>query len=160
MEWLHSDIVYKCDGFLADRLRQLTPKTNYILNAKLHYYGLARGQFGKFVLSQPEVRLKKYMYAIRPALALIYLYNGGEIVPMNFLDLFEQVRGSIPENVYDEISKILDLKRSATEDGHIPHNRIVDDFISQVLESRDLGKGMRPTITDDDLNNILENYFS
>lgn len=88
-EWLGSPIVYREQGPVAARLRDLAP-TAYSPRAQRHHYlSMARNNDREF-LRGATVRWKKYLYVLRPLLAVRWLEAGLGPVPTPFAALVER----------------------------------------------------------------------
>src|ERR1041385_8935464 len=104
LEWLRSPIVYLQQSSTADTLRQLM--TEYF-NAKSclhHYLHMAQGNFKEY-LQRHMVRVKKYLYVLRPILACQWIEQTDTMAPMEFQKLVDtQVTD---RNLKSEIEKLL-----------------------------------------------------
>ena len=75
IEWLFSPIVYRENGWLADRMRQLAPEIYNFTSARYHYYHMASRNFREYLRGDTVIR-KKYLYVLRPLLAVNWIENG------------------------------------------------------------------------------------
>lgn len=87
-EWLDSPIVYLEDATFAARLRALVPQYFRPAKALFHYLGTARTTWRDHLV-QPEVRLKKVFYALRPLLACRWIEEARTSPPTAFARLVE-----------------------------------------------------------------------
>ncbi|MBT1689923.1 nucleotidyltransferase domain-containing protein [Fulvivirgaceae bacterium PWU37] len=111
-EWLQSPVVYTAqDDFMAD-MTALMPRYFSPRAAMHHYLSMARGVV-EYELAAPEVRLKKYFYALRPLLAARWIAERGTVPPL----AFSQLRASLPTALHDVIDDLLRQKAAACE-GH------------------------------------------
>jgi predicted nucleotidyltransferase len=67
-EWLQSPIVYRQDNAFADEMRSLMPAYFSLRSGGNHYLSMANNTL-KDDLQGDQVKLKRYFYALRPALA-------------------------------------------------------------------------------------------
>jgi predicted nucleotidyltransferase len=72
-EWLQSPIVYKEETGFAEELRRLMPDYFSLRAGCHHYYSMARNSFENDLQSD-LVKLKKYFYSLRPALACMWKF--------------------------------------------------------------------------------------
>jgi predicted nucleotidyltransferase len=118
-EWMESPIVYRRD---AAALRQLRAFADRMLNPRAlayHYLHLARQQVAA-KLARDRIALKRYFYALRPALALRFLrLQRGKRPPMQLRALID---GS-------------DLPATTT--------RVIDRLVAAKSRTRELGTGPR-----------------
>ncbi|MEA3548480.1 MAG: nucleotidyltransferase domain-containing protein [Thermodesulfobacteriota bacterium] len=90
LEWLGSPVVYMENGSFTARLRELAPISYSPVACMYHYFKMAKGNFREY-LRGDRVRLKKYLYVLRPVLAVIYLERGLGQVPTQFSKLLDGV---------------------------------------------------------------------
>lgn len=110
-EWLQSPVHYQADrAFLRD-LENIMPAFFSIRAGCHHYFSMAANTFEND-LQGHEVKLKKYFYALRPALACLWIVNNETLPPMEFRLLRTQVDD--PE-WQDTIDKLLTAKQSVDE---------------------------------------------
>jgi predicted nucleotidyltransferase len=133
-EWLGSPIVYLDVFGVADQMRHLL-STYYSPAASMyHYLHMARGNFRDY-LKGPTVRAKKYLYVLRPLLAIRYLEKGLGIVPTAFAALVEQVVDS--SILRDEIRDLVAAKRDGKELDQGPRIEPISAFIEGELARLD-----------------------
>ncbi|HWB60539.1 MAG TPA: nucleotidyltransferase domain-containing protein [Chthoniobacteraceae bacterium] len=90
LEWLKSPIVYAEDGEFLSGFRQLAAGYYSPVRCFAHYLHMASGQ-AKQYLKGEEVRLKKYLYVLRPLLACRWIERGLGQPPMEFAELVYHV---------------------------------------------------------------------
>src|SRR5689334_17937962 len=74
LEWLVSPVRYRESAALAEPLLALARETCHRPALAYHYDRLARRSFGNVLsTSSQDVRMKSYCYALRPALALLWM---------------------------------------------------------------------------------------
>jgi predicted nucleotidyltransferase len=82
-EWLQSPIVYKETTGFASELRGLMGKYFSMRAGGHHYLSMARNTLEND-LQGDSVKLKKYFYALRPALACLWVVERAGVPPMEF----------------------------------------------------------------------------
>lgn len=110
LEWLDSPVVYRQDVAVAGRLRQLAPDYFSPLRGRYHYLAMARKNFRGY-LQGDNVRLKKYLYVLRPLLAVRWIDDGRGRPPMRFAELVEGVVDDA--GLLAEINQLLAIKMQA-----------------------------------------------
>lgn len=130
-EWLVSPIRYCWDASVADRLRSLAARSPFRRTAQHHYLNLGRSQYLRYISNRETVKLKKYFYVLRPALALRWLRTRDDPPPMDLASL----RAGI----------VLDPEVSAA----------ADDLIARKVETSELGTGLRIAL----LDRLIETEF-
>lgn len=131
MEWLRSPIVYREDGDVAERLRELLPVYYSPRSAFYHYLHMARGNFRSYMTGE-EVRQKKYFYILRPLLGIRWIEADRGPVPMEFDELVEATVDSAP--LKGAIADLLEVKRSGGELDLGPRIPAISDFIEREIE--------------------------
>lgn len=111
-EWLGSPIVYlEAPGF-ADELRALIPALFNPAAAIFHYLGVARATLEGH-LQNPEVRIKKVFYLLRPLLAARWIAERRTMPPTPFAELVEAYAATAEEKSW--IKALLAQKAKAGE---------------------------------------------
>lgn len=153
-EWLVSPVVYVEHGEFANRLRALAPDSYNPIAAHYHYLRMAGNNFRSY-LKGDIVRRKKYLYVLRPLLAVKWLENEMGIVPIEFDQL---VAGTVSDsNLQTEIQELLALKRAGMESDEGPRFRFIHDFIESEMERHGDGHNQSPGSRADlnDLNRLF-----
>lgn len=128
-EWMMSPIIYYEDMPIMTEVFQIAELVSARKAAFGHYSSLIH-KVEKDYLKGDEVSLKKYLYAVRPALALRWLAEAGSedaIAPMSIDHLVSTVPMSEAE-----MSAVLDLitrKRATSELGLGPRIEVLDAMI-------------------------------
>ena len=131
LEWLGSPIVYQEQGSLAARLRELSPAFISLVKCRYHYMHMAQGNF-RDSLKGPEVRLKKYLYVLRPLLAVNWIDAGYGIVPTEFGKLVDAI---VQENeLRRAINDLLEAKKQGFEKSVGPRIEPISRYIESEME--------------------------
>ncbi|MEM7019116.1 MAG: nucleotidyltransferase domain-containing protein [Pseudomonadota bacterium] len=130
IEWLQSPIVYIDKLDIAVKLRELISACFDATALCYHYSHMARGN-AKEYLFKDQAKLKKYFYVLRPLLAIRYIQAFKELPPIEFEQLVDAVA---PDNIRDDIGKLLTLKRNTPEMGYGPPVTSISQFIEAELE--------------------------
>lgn len=112
LEWLASPIVYREDVAAAQRMRMLAPTFFSERRGRWHYLSMAAKNFRGYLQGE-TVRLKKYLYVLRPLLAAQWIDAGRGMPPMRFADLADAMVTDAP--LRDEINQLLAIKMAASE---------------------------------------------
>lgn len=163
IEWLHSPIVYiDRDNFGRD-LCALSDTANMLNMTALcyHYSHMARGNAREY-LQGDEVRLKKYLYVIRPLLAIRWIVAFNSVPPVTFANLMGS--NVCPEWLKPELSHLLERKAVTPELGvGAPYkelNRFIEAELSKHESLANMFKGQgRPTTADDARRQALNTFF-
>jgi len=142
LEWLGSPIIYK-DGYgLADRMREMLTSAFQPQRSMYHYLQMARGNYREYLKGE-VVRLKKYLYVLRPILACLWIEKHGTMPPTEFSKLVSDARLSVTLNA--AVDELLARKMSGDELDTAPKVPVLNEFIEQMLDHYSLLSGKRPT---------------
>jgi predicted nucleotidyltransferase len=156
-EWLQSPIVYQESSACADDLRKLMPNYFSLRSGANHYLSMAHNTL-RDDLQTKEVKLKRYFYALRPALACLWIIEKQTVPPMEF----EQLRVMITDNeVQNAINDLLERKKIANEKAFITNIPVLNHWLSDTL---DWCKEHIPTLpsgkkSPDELNNLFRKHI-
>lgn len=126
LEWLRSPIKYMEPYSTAEKMRVLA--LNYF-NPKYclhHYLHMAEGNYRAY-LQKEQVRTKKYFYVLRPILACEWIKQTGEMAPMEFDIMVEQL--VTDKTLKKEISHLSARKKSGEELSEEPMIRVLNEFL-------------------------------
>lgn len=134
LEWLRSPIVYRQNGAFMRALRVLIPRYFSPRACFHHYAHMARGNFRQY-LRGDVVRLKKYLYVLRPILAIHWIEREVSPVPVRFDELVEAtVRDA---ELKAAIRRLVAQKRRGFESDLGPRIDIISRFIEDELARLD-----------------------
>ena len=142
LEWLSSPIQYIWDETICTKLQSFTRKIAHGTACRHHYIRMANLQRGE----GDTIKLKRYFYALRAAMALRWIETHAEAPPMNFQQLMSGV--DVPNELKIEIGKLIVKKRSTLELGEGPRIPCVEAFLESQLSSA--AKGASFSLSHDD----------
>ncbi|MDN5863764.1 MAG: nucleotidyltransferase domain-containing protein [Gammaproteobacteria bacterium] len=87
-EWLRSPVIYRAEPVFTQAFRDAMETCYQPERAFHHYLHMALGNYREF-LQRDQVRLKKYLYVLRPLLAALWIEREKTMPPMRFLDLVD-----------------------------------------------------------------------
>ncbi|HEY9000465.1 MAG TPA: nucleotidyltransferase domain-containing protein [Mucilaginibacter sp.] len=129
-EWLQSPIVYREDANFAKELRGLIPVYFTQRSATNHYLSMATNTL-RDDLQGDQVKLKRYFYALRPALACLWIVEKQTVPPMEF----EPLRILISDLVVQKlIDNLLDRKKDADEKALIEPITALNHWLAETLD--------------------------
>lgn len=131
LECLDSPVVYRETSGLADQLRQLA-RTSYSPAAALHHYLRTAQNNWHAYCRGGAVRLKKYLYVLRPLLACLWIEQDRGMVPVPFRDLLVTIEDE--PALLAEIETLLDRKAKLSELGEGPRMPAIDAFAVEQLD--------------------------
>jgi len=109
IEWLHSPMAYRDQAALVDRLRSMLPQFYSPRSCFYHYLHMAKRNYREH-LKGDTVWLKKYLYVLRPVLALQWMEKSTTPVPVRFDDLLDTI---LPNGITRQaIDQLLVMKKT------------------------------------------------
>lgn len=134
IEWLMSRVRYVADDRILPQLHDFVLANADVPSLLYHYDRLARHAWQEIEASPSEVKLKRYCYALRPALACFWLRQHHSAPPMNILEL---TRGlDLPSGFEEQLFQLIEVKRQENEADTVERNKIFDDFIRAALSQQ------------------------
>ena len=130
LEWLGSPIVYREACGFRESLRALLPEYYSPISSSYHYLHMAEGNY-KDHLKGEVVWLKKYLYALRPILAVRWLEQGRGVVPMEFDHLLVTIEDK--PDLVSEIRSLVSRKMQGDELARGPAVPAISDFLASEL---------------------------
>lgn len=128
-EWLQSPVVYKSDSPFFSELSSLVPDF-FSLRADCHHYlSMARNTFENDLQAE-QVKLKKYFYALRPALAALWIVEKQTAPPMKFGQLRTIIKNEQWQTTVDDL---LESKKAADEKTMISPIPFLKEWIEKTL---------------------------
>ncbi|TJZ69376.1 nucleotidyltransferase domain-containing protein [Chitiniphilus eburneus] len=153
LEWLDSPVIYRQDDAAVARLRALSEGFFSERKGRWHYLMMARKNFRGY-LQGDTVRLKKYLYVLRPLLAARWIDAGRGRPPMRFAELVEAMVGEVA--LCEEINRLLAIKMAAGEAEHGPRFPLIHAFIERELATEQAPQDFnRPEGDDAALDRLL-----
>jgi predicted nucleotidyltransferase len=129
-EWLNSPIRYRSDPAFLDEFQAMAIACHQPQRAFYHYIHMARGNYREFLL-RDQVRLKKYLYVLRPLMATLWIERGLGPVPMRFLTLVETLIDD--QDLRTAIDQLLAIKVATGETQHGQPVPLINCFIEREL---------------------------
>lgn len=127
-EWLKSPIIYMETEF-ADKMRNEMCDYFSVKHSLYHYVSMAEGNYRKYLKTE-MVRAKKYFYVLRPLLAGQWILETGTPPPMLFSELLEM---KLPEELRQQIEKLLEIKIHAPEIREIPRIDKLNEYLENEM---------------------------
>ena len=126
IEWLGSPVVYRERTAMAKRLRELSARHHSPRSCAYHYLNMARRNHAAY-LQGDRIRWKKYLYVLRPLLAVRWIESGRGIVPTEFERLVEAM---VEDPALGQaIGALLARKRAGSELGQGARIAVISEFI-------------------------------
>lgn len=128
-EWLQSPIVYMENKDFRKELSSMASEYFSLKAGANHYLSMTSNTIGND-LGGEQVKLKKYFYALRPALACLWIISKREVPPMEF----EKLRTIIQDDdLQTSIDELLQLKQVSEEKTFIEAKSEIDKWLCEVI---------------------------
>lgn len=146
-EWLQSPIVYQQDDNFLEELQDLMPAYFSARSAANHYLSMATNTL-QGDLKGEQVKLKRYFYALRPALACLWIVEKHIVPPMEF----ESLRILITDQAVQKcIDNLLDQKKDADEKALIEPITELNEWLAEALDYCKDRVSTQPSVRKDNL---------
>lgn len=129
-EWLGSPVVYHANEPFLRAMREAVQQIHQPERSFQHYVHMARKNYREYLRGE-TVRLKKYLYVLRPLLATLWIEQGRGLAPMALQELVD-VMVTDPA-LRDAIDQLLTIKRAAMESEYGRPLPIINAFIDTEL---------------------------
>lgn len=126
IEWLHSPIIYKKDDEILAKLRKLAKDFYKPKSCYYHYINMANNNYRQY-LKNDMANVKKYLYVLRPLLAVRWIERYNLAPPTEFEKLFIAIKEN--EKLLEMIKNFVAQKRQGFESKFVPRVQIFNDFI-------------------------------
>jgi predicted nucleotidyltransferase len=134
LEHLQCPIVYLEKYSLASRMRKYLPDLFSPRAGYYHYLHMAKGNYQDYLTGQ-DVPAKKYLYVLRPLLAVQWIKRGMGPVPVRFDQLLEGVIKD--DEMKSEIKELIDRKKFEAESDSGPRMPKLHEYIDRILDEYD-----------------------
>lgn len=128
LEWLSSPIRYVWDEDACEQIEVFSKKAAHAKSCLYHYMHLGGRQWRAYIEGKDQVNLKKYLYVVRPAMAIQWIRKNPDILPpMNFFELRAGI--DLSDDLTAALDDIIEKKRQSKETGEGPAVSVINDFI-------------------------------
>ncbi len=127
-EWLASPICYRDNNFSV-RIRPLLAEYFSPSRMLYHYMSMCRGNVRNYFQGE-TIRMKRYLYALRPSLACLWVMEYNSPPPVLFTRLTEEF---LPQNLMPSVKNILAEKMKSSEKSEIPRMNDIEAFINDTM---------------------------
>lgn len=134
LEWLQSPHTYMEEIGFREDLLSFSDSARKRISFINHYRAMAKRFYEGEIRGQIEMKLKKYCYVLRPALALRWfrIHKDKSRVPMTMSDLLAETE--TPAKISVLIQEMIDKKAMMDESALSPRYPVLDEFIQYELD--------------------------
>lgn len=144
LEWLQSPIVYHSDSQFLRDIQELSREYFSPIAVMHHYLSMSKKYFEACQKSE-EVKLKKYLYALRTAIAGKWVREKGTIPHIELTQMFEVVT----EEVREKIQELIAIKSEQKEDYLHHREPMIDEFLNETIKANEAIANELPTAKGD-----------
>ncbi len=130
LEWLSSDMVYMEHDQWSAQLHTWSEQAFSPKVCMYHYLSMAKSNFRSYLQGE-QVRIKKYMYVLRPLLACSWIHDKRTFPPLAMDTLIQY--GLHDEALRNDVNELLQRKRSGHLHGVEASLPRVRQFIDQMI---------------------------
>lgn len=136
MEWLYSPIVYAENTPQIEVLRDIARQKYSSSAVFYHYSKMAFKNYRQYISNKlksgdTKVLLKKYLYVVRPMIALLYVEQHKQLPPTSFLETLKQVE--LDTDIRKAILDLVIKKQAGNELGLGPSIPVLNAFAEKYL---------------------------
>jgi uncharacterized protein len=131
-EWLQSPIIYKKETDFQEKMKMKFSDFFSFRAGMHHYLSMAKTCY-KEELQSERVKLKKYFYGLRPALACKWIAAKQEVPPMEFPVLRQLIKEN--QELNQIIDQLLEQKLHGDEKDTIKKIPALNDFIETEIKA-------------------------
>ena len=143
LEWIKSPIVYRNTENILSRWKSMVPKFYSPIASFYHYLHMAKGNHRSYLQGE-EVWTKKYFYVLRPLLAMQWIEQSADPVPMEFAILVDAL---VTDSVLKQsIEDLLVQKMAGKELDRGPKIDSISNFIeSELTRLEEVARSQKPS---------------
>lgn len=128
-EWIASPVVYRQTPF-SDRLSAALPPYFSLRKSLYHYLSMSESNYRDY-LTGDMVRVKKYLYMLRPLLAARWVLDRRTYPPLEYRKLLEY---PLPPELQPVVEELLDLKINHPETKEVPRIDALNTYLIGLLQ--------------------------
>ncbi|MEM6858444.1 MAG: nucleotidyltransferase domain-containing protein [Pseudomonadota bacterium] len=135
-EWLESPIRYIADDPVVAEMKALVDHHFNPRGFARHYASLGRGSVARWFESDDEIPVKRYFYALRPALSIRALRTNPAVrPPMEMLALMRAC--DLEPSLVEQVDELIALKAKTNEKGNAVRMPELEQLVHAELERAD-----------------------
>lgn len=141
-EWLYSPIVYlqaENSHKIIENFKELLVGQNRIYPLLYHYRSMAKSNFKTHIQNNQKVKIKKYLYVIRPAGMFLWLMkcrdnqNKDKLIDIDFNKVLIDLKPHLTDECYENIVNIIERKKKIKELDEEPRIECIDKWLDHII---------------------------
>ena len=133
LEWLASPIQYFNHDLYAPLLTGLSQKAFLPRSSCRHYLGMAKGSLASCQMEE-KVKIKSYLYAMRPTLCCRWIVKFRKQAPMPIDDLIAEFLPDQKDGLRQYLDHIIRIKKERNERDRIDRSPELENYLQVQLE--------------------------
>ena len=150
VEMIFSSTVYKQadDDAFVEPLRAFFMSQKRVAPLAYHYRSMAKANYKSHVEKYERVKIKKYLYVIRPMITVQWLlhnyYNNNKttatttrpvkLLENNFNVIMDELKGHMDDELHKTIGELVQKKRTLSKTAEVARIPIVDEWINIMFD--------------------------
>lgn len=132
LEWLQSPIVYQSESEFLNDIQRLCSEYFSPIAVMHHYLSMSKKYF-EACQQTDQVKLKKYFYALRTAIAGKWVREKESIPPIELPKMF----GAVADEIQVKIEELITIKSQQNEDYLHTREPLIDEFLSETIKQNE-----------------------
>lgn len=140
LEWIQSPIIYSLDHDFLSEIQKVSEAFFSPIACMHHYLSMSK-KYTEACIGVEKVKLKRYFYALRTAMAGKWIRLNGSIAPIQLQEMLQLNN----DEINDKINQLIDLKSSKNEDYLHPQEPLLNEFLKETIEENEkVAESLRP----------------
>ena len=132
LEWLQSPMVYYSESKFLNDIQSLCSDYFSPIAVMHHYLSMSKKYFDACQQTD-QVKLKKYFYALRTAIAGKWVRERESIPPIELPKMF----GVVSDKIQDKIEELITIKSQQNEDYLHEREPLIDEFLIETIKQNE-----------------------
>ena len=155
LEWLSSPIKYREDDLAVRPLLELGRKAFVPTLSCRHYLGMARRSMAGCQADE-KVKMKSYLYAVRPVLCCRWIVTYQSPAPMRIGDLMEEFLPNQRDEIRHYLDHMIKTKKESDEEVRVERSPLLESYLlSQLKELENLLPESQPQVGVEEFDSLF-----
>ena len=133
LEWLASPIKYREDHSAVESPSELGRKAFIPMLSCRHYLGMAKRSMAGYQADE-KVRMKSYLYAVRPVLCCRWIVMYQRPAPMPMGDLMAEFLPDQRDGIRQYLDHMIKIKKESDEEVRVERSPLLESYLLSQLE--------------------------
>jgi hypothetical protein len=133
LEWLSSPVKYRKDDLAVAPLGELSRKAFMPKSSCQHYLGMAKKAIAGYPANE-KVKIKSYLYTIRPVLCCRWIVKYKKQAPMLIDDLIAEFLPDRDSETRQYVDQIIEAKKAGDEGCRVGRSHLFESYLHSQIE--------------------------